>query len=68
MDRMSLIMDLHYCDMATPLDLDGLLATDDGNFIHDVAGIMRHFNRNTRKLDNCFYPRFALGNQPRLVS
>lgn len=44
-----------------PLDLDGLLKTDDGNFGHDVFGIRRHLNRETGKLMDCFRPRYAKG-------
>lgn len=43
-----------------PLDLDGLLKSDDGNFAHDVFGIRRHINRSTGKLEDCFVPRYTL--------
>ena len=42
-----------------PLRLKELLAADDFNFIHDVWGIQRHLNRETGKLENHFWPRFA---------
>lgn len=42
-----------------PLDLARLLAADDFNFIHDVAGIARHLDRNSGKLTGHFLPRFA---------
>lgn len=41
------------------LDLNKLLAFDDGNFGHDVFGIKRHVNRNTGILKDCFLPRSA---------
>lgn len=42
-----------------PLDLDKLLAFEDFDFVHDVAGIDRHVSRDTGKLLNCFVPRCA---------
>lgn len=42
-----------------PLKLAELLAADDFNFSHDVAGIYRHLDRTTGKLLDCFLPRFA---------
>jgi hypothetical protein len=58
--RMSMTMDLTACHASgRPLDLDGLLAADDGNFGHDVFGIRRHLNRETGELGGCFLPRFA---------
>lgn len=42
-----------------PLKLAELLAADDFNFVHDVAGIRRHIDRTTGKLQDCFLPRFA---------
>jgi hypothetical protein len=42
-----------------PLRLQELLDADHFNFAHDVAGIYRHINRRTGKLENCFLPRFA---------
>jgi len=43
------------------LDLEGLLYADDGNFGHDVFGIVRHLDRETGKLQDCFVPRYARG-------
>lgn len=42
-----------------PLRLTELLAADDGNFGHDVFGIMRYLDRSTGELSGCFVPRFA---------
>jgi hypothetical protein len=53
-------MDLCYCiDGGCDLDLEALLKADDFNFSHDIAGIHNHLNRETKKLDNWFLPRFA---------
>ena len=58
--RMDLSMDLTACHAnGCLLDLDGLLASDRFNFVHDVAGIARHIDRGTGKLQNCFCPRYS---------
>lgn len=57
-DTQSLSMDItavHLNDIA--LDLPKLLNADLGNFGHDIFGIMRHINRRTGKLEDCFLPR-----------
>ena len=40
-------------------DLERLIAADDFNFAHDVFGIMRHIDRDTGNLRDCFRPRCA---------
>lgn len=57
-DRLTTAMDISACHIGCPLDLAGLLAADRFNFVHDVAGIIRHINRETGKLEH-FCPRFA---------
>lgn len=42
-----------------PLRLDDLLAADEFNFIHDIAGISRHLDRDTGKLGDGFTPRYS---------
>lgn len=58
--RITLVMDIEYCNLDVPLDLLGLLAADSENFAHDVVGIQRHFDRQQLKLRDFFVPRFAL--------
>lgn len=58
-DKLSLVMDIEYTTDETPLDLDRLLAADDFNFAHDIIGIQNYLDRNTKKLVNCFVPRYA---------
>jgi hypothetical protein len=59
-NRMATAMDLTACHAnGTPLDLLGILSADDFNFAHDVCGIMRHIDRTTGKLGDCFVPRYA---------
>lgn len=57
MDAMMDVTAVHANGM--PLDLAGLLAADNENFVHDVFGILRHIDRMTGKLGNCFVPRYA---------
>jgi len=39
------------------LDLDRLLSFDDGNFMHDVGGILAHFDPYKNELTGFFFPR-----------
>lgn len=62
--RPQVIMDLEACHCnGCPLDLDGLLAANQGDFGHDVLGIRRHLNRRTGLLQDCFLPRYAASQQ-----
>jgi hypothetical protein len=57
-DYLSLVMDLEAAHSnGNPIQFEKLLKADDFNFAHDVFGIMRHINRATGKLMNCFSPR-----------
>lgn len=58
-DAGGLFLDLLNVHDAVGLQLAELLAANDGEFGHDVFGIYRHFNRETRVLDRGFCPRFA---------
>ena len=57
--RIDRMIDLEKIDEALDMDWAGLLAAGDDDFMHDVAGIHRHMNRETGILENCFLPRFA---------
>lgn len=60
-DILSLGMDITACHCnGNPLRLSDLLNADDFDFLHDIFGITMHLNRETRKLENCFVPRFSL--------
>lgn len=57
-DAQSIEMDLsavHAND--TPIDFKKLLDASTEDFVHDLAGIYRHLNRNTGKLEDHFLPR-----------
>lgn len=58
--KIDIVMDLCYCiEGGCDLDLESLLKADDFNFNHDIVGIHNNINHKTKKLDNCFLPRFA---------
>lgn len=58
-EHIDAMMDVEAAHAVCALDLDALLAADDGNFRHDVFGIRRHLNRQTKQIEDCFLPRFA---------
>ena len=58
-DYRDIKMDIVVTQLICPLRLTELLEADDTNFVHDVAGIERHLNRRTFKMEDCFVPRFA---------
>ena len=41
------------------LDLEGLLAASDFDLIHDITGIMRHYDPAKEKMFPPFLPRYA---------
>lgn len=58
-DKMSLMMDLNCCMTLFDLRLEDFLNADDFNFSHDIIGIQKNLNRETKNMDNFFLPRFA---------
>lgn len=59
-DATSLSMDLTVVhNHIYKLRLAYLLAADDFNFAHDVAGIVNNLDRRTLTMRNCFLPRFT---------
>lgn len=58
--RLTSIMDIDNAHQQHPLDLEGWLAADDANFVHDFFGIRQHINRKTGLLEDCFLPRFTI--------
>jgi hypothetical protein len=60
-DIQSTTMDLEAVHVSTCLlDFRKLLAFPPADFAHDIAGINKHLNRATLKLDNLFLPRCSL--------
>lgn len=59
-ELLDIILSISTCHRwACPLDLGKLLQADDFNFMHDVLGIIRHLDPETRTLKNFFLPRCA---------
>ena len=58
-DKLDLMMDIDATNENCPLRLKELLNADDFNFYHDIIGIGNNLNRKTKKLENCFLPRYA---------
>lgn len=60
-DALSLIMDIDAVNSnGCKLSLERLLTFPDFDFYHDVLGIQNNLNRETGKLENCFFPRCAI--------
>jgi hypothetical protein len=57
--KFDILMDIDYADQDMPLDLEGLLNSKPADFQHDIVGILKNFNRRTKKMDNQFVPRYA---------
>lgn len=59
-ERLNLAMSLTACHLnGCPLDLDAFQTARFADVLHDVAGIDRHIDHTTGKLQNCFWPRLA---------
>ena len=60
LEREQIEMDVTACHAnGNPLDLEKLLAANDGDFGHDVFGIRKHIDRTTGQLRDCFVPRLS---------
>jgi len=58
-EKIDIMMDVEFANKDCPMDLQKLLDSNGGDFFHDMAGIHRNLNRETKKLENCFVPRSA---------
>ena len=54
LDAQDLTMDITAAHLKAPLDLEKLSCADMFNFNHDVYGIMRHIDRDTGEMNDCF--------------
>lgn len=43
-----------------PIDLAGLATADNFNLLHDVLGMLRHYDWSENKLTDCFTPRYSI--------
>jgi len=57
--KLDMFMDIEAVHNDCPLNLQNLLEADNLNFFHDVIGIYENLNRKTKRLENCFVPRFT---------
>ena len=57
--KIEMTMDIYAANKDCPLKLQELLDADDFNFYNDLIGICNNLNRQTKKLENCFVPRYA---------
>jgi len=59
-DKTTVMMDLLVLlETGVKMRWEDLLNAPQFDFIHDIAGINTHLNRNTYKLEDCFWPRYA---------
>ena len=58
-EKIDMMLDLEFADKCCPLKLAELASAPVADFSHDVFGIRRHLNRQTKQLEDCFLPRFA---------
>ena len=56
---LDLILDISAVNTNYGLRLEDFLKSDSINFLHDLFGIYNNLNRKTKKLENCFIPRFV---------
>lgn len=60
LDYQQISLDLVACHAnGCPMDFAAMLAAGESDFVHDIAGIQRHIDRETGQLRDCFLPRFA---------
>jgi len=57
--RASLMMDLTVVHHKYSLRLNDMLEGGDFDFFHDIYGIIKHLDRETGELKDCFLPRYA---------
>lgn len=60
--QFTLIMDLELADKEFNLRLEDFIQADDLNFSHDVCGIQKNINRETKEFNPFFIPRFSKNN------
>ena len=58
-DRITLMISLEYANLSIN-ELKNLLSFDDGSFGHDVYGIDKYLDRDTKTLSKYFSPRCSM--------
>lgn len=59
LDKTLVVLFVMLAHKAKPLDLEAMLAGRDLDLTHDVFGIYRRFNPETKTFDDFFRPRFT---------
>ena len=59
LDSLEVTMDLAAVHKTTPLRLRALSTADKMNLLHDIYGIRDNLDRDTGRLKEFFFPRFA---------
>lgn len=68
-DQAGMAMDLLFChEQACPLKLKELAEASDSDFAHDVFGVYRHFDRETKTLTDGFSPRYKADDINALIA
>ena len=58
-DKLALMMDIELANQLGAIDLERWLAADEGNFFHDIYGIMQHLDRGAKQM-KLFTPRYVI--------
>lgn len=58
-DKLNLMLDIELANQLGAIDLERWLDADDGNFFHDIYGIMQHLDRDKKQM-NLFTPRYVI--------
>lgn len=58
--RLAVTLRMMDCHKKIPLDLELLAKVDSGTLMHDVMGIMSHWNPFSDSMQNFFHPRCAV--------
>ena len=58
-ERITFLMDIENADNVFNLRLEDLLKANDGDFTHDIVGIVNNIDRNNPTDFNFFVPRYA---------
>lgn len=61
-NRLALYMDIQATHAQSPIRLQELADAGDGDFAHDVFGILRHLDRKSGQLSDGFLPRYCVQN------
>ena len=58
-DRMTVMLTLLDVDDYIPLRIPDLANAQPYDLVHDMGGMLAHWNHRTSKMEDCFLPRYA---------